>query len=101
MVVARETRETKVLSVTEFRDLGYLQELNRQFLHPLGLSLEVTIADPATGEERLHVSDCREHPDWPVLEHVDRFKTMLIRDEIRQRYAPRTQALGHWVQPAD
>ena len=101
MVVGKETRETKVLSVREFRDLGYLQELNRQFLHPLGLSLEVTSADPATGEEQLQVSDCREDPDPPVPERVDLFKTMLIRDEIRQRYAPRTQALGHWVQPAD
>jgi hypothetical protein len=96
MVVANGAK----LSVTAFRDLGYVQELNRQFLHPLGLSMETTV-DPVTGDDLLEIADWREHPEQAVLEHIDRFKTMLIRDEIRQRYAPRTRALGHWVQPAD
>lgn len=30
----------KYLGVDEFREIGYLQELNRTFLHPLGLALE-------------------------------------------------------------
>ena len=88
------------LSLMEFRDLGYLQELNRQFLHPLGLSMEVTL-DPLTGDERLEISDCRENATSPILADVDPFRTRLIRDEIRQRYGPRTRALGYWVQPAD
>ena len=88
------------LSVMEFRDLGYLQELNRQFLHPLGLSMEVML-DPLTGEERLEITDCRESTSSPILAELDPFKTRLIRDEIRQRYGPRTRELGHWVQPAD
>ena len=32
-----------IISVKEFRELGFLQELNRQFLHPLGLALEVHV----------------------------------------------------------
>jgi hypothetical protein len=34
--------ETKVryMDISEFREIGFLQELNRQFLHPLGLALE-------------------------------------------------------------
>lgn len=28
------------IDLTEFRERGYLQELNRQFLHPLGMALE-------------------------------------------------------------
>src|SRR6266508_658322 len=87
-------------SVTACRDLGYVQDLNPQVFHPLGLSMETTV-DPVTGDEHLVIADWREHPEQAVLEHVDRFKTMLIRDEIRQRYASRTGALGHWVQPAD
>ena len=35
--------EHKTISVKEFRELGYLQELNRRFLHPLGLALSVKI----------------------------------------------------------
>jgi len=31
------------ISLEEFRKLGYLQELNRRFLHPLGLSMEVKV----------------------------------------------------------
>ena len=36
--------QVKRMSAKEFRDEGYLQEVNRMFLHPLGLALEV-IAD--------------------------------------------------------
>ena len=35
--------EIKRMSIKEFREKGYLQELNRQFLHPLGLALEIII----------------------------------------------------------
>lgn len=31
----------KYIDLGEFRDQGYLQELNRQFLHPLGLAMEL------------------------------------------------------------
>lgn len=29
------------IKLKEFVDIGYLQEVNRQFFHPLGLSLEI------------------------------------------------------------
>jgi hypothetical protein len=29
------------MNIKEFRELGYLQEINRTFLHPLGLALEI------------------------------------------------------------
>lgn len=35
----------KYIDIKEFREKGYLQELNRRFLHPLGLALEVQIDD--------------------------------------------------------
>jgi hypothetical protein len=41
----------KRIDIKEFRELGYLQELNRRFLHPLGLALEIIIDD--NGEEKL------------------------------------------------
>lgn len=37
--------EIKRIDVAEFRSEGYLQEVNRRFLHPLGLALEVTRVD--------------------------------------------------------
>lgn len=36
------------IPIKEFRESGYLQELNRQFLHPLGLALEVLQHDDGT-----------------------------------------------------
>ena len=33
----------KRISIQEFRERGYLQELNRQFLHPLGMALEIIV----------------------------------------------------------
>lgn len=37
-------RQIKYMSITEFRELGFLQEANRLFFHPLGLSLEAVSA---------------------------------------------------------
>ena len=34
-------KEIKKIDIKEFREKGYLQELNRRFLHPLGLALEI------------------------------------------------------------
>jgi hypothetical protein len=41
-------KKIKKIDIKEFREKGYLQELNRQFLHPLGLALEITINDDGT-----------------------------------------------------
>jgi hypothetical protein len=47
------------ISLKEFIDKGYFQELNRKFLHPLGLSLIIEINDK--GEYILsHIKDYRE-----------------------------------------
>ena len=45
-----EIEETKYMDVKEFRENGYLQELNRTFLHPLGLAIEVKINEDGTEE---------------------------------------------------
>lgn len=34
----------KQLPIGEFRNLGYVQEINRTMLHPVGLALEVTVS---------------------------------------------------------
>lgn len=37
--------DIKRIDIAEFREFGYLQEVNRRFFHPLGLALEVVIED--------------------------------------------------------
>jgi hypothetical protein len=52
----------KHMSVEEFHELGLLQEINRLFLHPRGLALEVTKREDGT----MYVSgiwDYREDPE--------------------------------------
>ncbi len=41
----------KKIDIKEFTKLGYLQEVNRQFLHPLGLALAISINED--GEYKL------------------------------------------------
>lgn len=46
-------RTIKHMPISEFRGEGYLQELNRRFLHPLGLALEVTVMDRESDDAKL------------------------------------------------
>lgn len=56
----------KRIDIKEFREMGFLQEVNRQFLHPLGLALEVDV--DAEGNEQLGgVWDYRDDPEGIVF----------------------------------
>jgi hypothetical protein len=88
---------SKRMSVAEFRERGYLQELNRNFLHPLGLALEVVVVD---GHERFgEVWDYRDDPEGIVYADFDDAKAQAIRQEWDARREPREQRLGYMVQP--
>lgn len=56
------TKELRRIDIKEFRKLGFLQEVNRTFFHPLGLALEVIIN--ADGTEVLGgIQDYRDDPE--------------------------------------
>ena len=51
----------KRIDIKEFREFGYLQEVNRQFFHPRGLALEVNVDND--GNESLGgIWDYRDDP---------------------------------------
>lgn len=52
----------KVMSIDEFHQMGILQELNRQFLHPLGLALEIKI-DSLGNKSLGKIWDYRSDPE--------------------------------------
>lgn len=52
----------KRIGVAEFRSLGLLQEVNRLFLHPRGLALEI-VAEPDGSERFGEVWDYRSDPE--------------------------------------
>ena len=95
----------KRMSVEEFRELGYLQELNRQFLHPLGLALEVII-DKENGSEKFgKVWDYRNEPGGMVFDDLtlgsDRFRKNFERIFNLQykTSSERMKILGFFKQP--
>lgn len=93
----------KRMSVREFRERGYLQELNRRFLHPLGLAIEVAL-DP-DGEERFgNVWDYRDDPEGLIYAPgmIDPDKAARIQLEAQRKQAARKKLLkGVFVQSAD
>ena len=69
------------LPVKEFRREGYLQELNRLFLHPLGLALEVIVEEDGT-ETLGGIWDYRNDIDGIRYEGVDLEPAALHIQEI-------------------
>lgn len=90
----------KKMSVREFRERGYLQELNRRFLHPLGLALEVGLDEDGT-EHFGRVWDSRDDPEGIYFAEgmIDPDKALRIQKEAERKKAARSRLLGAQVQP--
>lgn len=86
----------KYISVAELRDLGILQELNREFLHPLGLAAQVDMSDGS-----LLIQDHREDPEGAIF--ADGFMEFAKRHRFeafrKERQESRERALGFVQQP--
>ena len=98
-----DTPSIKHMSIKEFREIGFLQEANRQFFHPLGLALEVTTD---AGEERLSgVWDYREDPEGMSFTKEEvtapefRQKVANVNELRRSKTATRLRNRGCVIQP--
>ena len=93
----------KKMSVKEFRELGYLSELNRQFLHPLGLAIEVEVNE--AGDEFFgEVWDSREDKEGILFSEISddqKKKGERITEEQKNRGEERKSSLGFVIQPLD
>lgn len=101
--------EIKRIDIKEFREKGYLQELNRRFLHPLGLALEVIIDNDGT-EKLGGVWDCRDYPEgiYYDLDHSDPTRREGVKNnkdfidrELSERLDIRRTKLGFGIEPVD
>lgn len=100
--------EIKKMSIKEFREKGYLQEINRKFLHIHGLALEVRL-DEVTGDEELSgIWDYRDDPEgiyYDIKESDDerknRFKRNkeFIDEDFHNRSINRKNLLGFDIEP--
>jgi len=89
------------MSVREFRELGFLQEINRRVLHPCGLALEVWV-DEASGEEVLGgIWDYRDDPEGLYYGEgvLSREKMQSVDKLWYSKAEARKENLGYIVQP--
>ena len=102
--MGEENKKIKTLSVKEFQERGYLQELNRQFLHPLGLAISV-IVNEETGiaESFGDIWDYRDDPEGIIF--ADLFTPEMVRkakdisEEQKHMNDSRRKSLGYEIQP--
>lgn len=83
-----------------FRNEGFLQELNRCFLHPMGMALEIIVNDE-TGEETFgRVWDYRYDPEGIVFNdgEIDVKKAMTVMKHWESMKASRERSLGYHIQ---
>ena len=101
----KEEKNPKI-DIREFREKGYLQEINRRFLHPLGLGLEITIEDD--GSERLSgIWDYREDDTGIYFdiknsnkERKETFKKKyeFIESELKNRREAKIHELSYFIE---
>jgi hypothetical protein len=90
----------KRIDIREFREAGFLQEVNRQFLHPLGLALEIILE--ADGTMRLGgVWDYRDDPEGMIFADPppDPEKARHVQELRESKEEIRLERFGWVVQP--
>jgi len=101
-----KAKDIKRMDVKDFREQGYLQELNRRFLHPLGLALEVIseggkeklggIWDYRDDEEGIHY-DIKNSDQERKDKMLGNFNK--IEKTIELRSVARVNKLGFFIEP--
>lgn len=90
----------KYMDIKEFRERGYLQEVNRRFFHPLGLALAIEVL--SDGTERLYgIWDYRDDPEGIYFDDSADLIPLydLVDQEFRKRAPRRFDTLGYLYQP--
>ena len=94
----------KMMDIQEFWRGGYLQEVNRQFLHPLGLALSIEVDPDGNAYEIGGIWDCRNEKfgDEGFMFKdgmMDRERGLSVIEEQERRKPIRETGLGYWIQP--
>jgi hypothetical protein len=96
----------QMMSLKDFRDKGYLQEVNRKFLHPLGLALGIAIDKQETDDENeqnyfLVIIEALDDPEGILYPYamMDQEKTAYVDKQWMERAVTRQKELGYVIQP--
>lgn len=97
-----EVKLPNKMNIKEFRELGLLVELNRTFLHPLGLALGIIFEDDGT-EKIGGIWDYRDNPEGMLYGKgcFPTGKSKKAREFIKTKHNQRLRALGFVYQDPD
>lgn len=99
--IKRESINDKKLDIQEFRELGYLQEVNRRFFHPLGLAIAISYDENYSSYELSGIYDNREDLEGFIFDNAQLKleKQEFIDNEFKKRANKRIEMFGNIVQP--
>lgn len=94
--------DIKRIDPKEFQDFGYLQEVNRRFLHPLGLALEITIDE----EGKVSLGGIWDYRNDPIgllfaQGQLDQEKATRVQIAWEEKEQARRKQLGDIIQPIE
>jgi len=97
------TKKIEYLSVKELRESGLLHEINRTFLHPLGLALQTEFSDNPATKAKLKIQDWRKDPEGVRFSEsaLSSKKAAAFRKFSKERTAIREAQLGYICQPIE
>jgi hypothetical protein len=94
--------EIKRIEIKEFREMGLLAEINRSFLHPLGLALEIIVDDDGT-EKIGGIWDYRDDTEGMLYskKYFPKEKIKKAQAFIKEKHEQRMKTLGFIYQDPD
>lgn len=93
----------KTISLKDFVEQGFLQELNRGFLHPHGLALAIEVNDEKTEYIFKEIWDYRDDPEGMAFgdlsDDESKEKADRVYAELEKHREARIQLFGQLIQP--
>lgn len=92
----------KYIDIEEFVSKGYLLEVNRQFLHRLGLSMTVSRDNDSGKWSIVGFKDARDDPEGWIfveLDDLDKQRAAIVASELSEKDTYRQAKFGWVVQP--
>lgn len=94
-----EMEKIKRISIKEFKEKGFLQEVNRLFFHPLGMALEVDVTDKENYKLG-GIWDYRDDPEGMNFADgmIDQKKIDTVEKLRKEKVESRKKGLGYIIQ---
>lgn len=98
------TEIKNTMSLKDFVESGFLQEVNRKFFHPMGIALSVTADKKGIFQGFGPILDYRDHPHGILFKEIDPEMILKAQTVENHRYKTakiRFRQLGYITQPLE